>query len=97
MEAMAKEWSVYKEFKATDKLKQHELGSIMKRGGRPPQIIDARWVLTRKGSGLKTRLVAIGCQEKKTAIKTDRGGRRVLRVGTAAAVMTTPASGVGIR
>jgi hypothetical protein len=72
LEAMQKEWSVYKEFQATEEITQKELDDIMnKNPGKKPKIVDTRWVLTRKGAGFKARLVVIGCQEPRHNIRTE--------------------------
>jgi len=78
-EAMAKEWRFYQEFRATAPLKAEELTKVMKRKP-PPRIIHTRWVIVAKGSGHKARLVVIGCQETKSAIRTDSPTGSLLRV-----------------
>ena len=60
--AMAREWGVYREFKATGELTQAELDSLYKRSPKL-RIVDTRWVVVRKGTDFKARLVVIGCQE----------------------------------
>ena len=42
LEAMAREWRVYQEFRATAPLKAEELTNLMRRKP-PPRIIDTRW------------------------------------------------------
>lgn len=65
--AMATERESYKEFRAIAEITAAELGRLLARQPRP-RIIDTRWVVTRKGSGFKARLVG---QEPKGAARTD--------------------------
>ena len=72
-EAMAKEWSTWETFRAAKPLTQAEFGQL--REQPRAQIVDTRWVLTRKsttkGQVMKARLVAIGCQELIEGMRTD--------------------------
>ena len=68
--SMKKEWGVYNEFSAVKAISQRELDELLKMAPAP-QIVDTRWVVTRKDGGFKSRLVAIGCQEPKYAIRND--------------------------
>jgi len=72
LKAMESEWNVYQEFRATQTITQKELANIMAKNPKA-QIIDTRWVITRKPppKHFKARLVAIGCQEPKSAMRTD--------------------------
>ena len=67
---MAKEWSVYKEFEAARELSQQQLDKTLKEAPNT-RIVDTRWVVTQKDSGFKSRLVVIGCQEPRYAVRTD--------------------------
>ena len=69
--AMAKEWSKWSEFSATEPCTAAQLAGI--RASHPTaKIIDTRWVLTIKPDGSsKARLVVVGCQEPKLNIRSD--------------------------
>ena len=69
-ESMGKGWKVYNEFKAAAPLTQDHLNKILIRDPKT-RIVDTRWVVTRKGSGFKSRLVVIGSQEAKGELRTD--------------------------
>ena len=69
-ESMEKGWKVYNEFKAIPPLTHGQLAKIFLRDPKT-RIVDTRWVATRKGSGFKSRLVVIGCQEAKGKLRTD--------------------------
>ena len=65
---MAKEWTTWQQFHATKPLSKKEYEGLTAQGAR---VIGTRWVLTRKDTGYKARLVVQGCQEDKHQIRSD--------------------------
>ena len=69
--AMQAEWDKWQENKSVRKLTQEQFDWIIA-SEISYQIVDTRWVLTRKSSGkLKARLVVIGCQEVANKLRYD--------------------------
>ena len=68
LEGMKKEWSKWKEFKATRDGGPGEIATMLKTT-RP---VGTRWVVTQKPDGsIKCRLVVQGCQEAALDLRTD--------------------------